>query len=67
MRWMIGLSPWSNASAMFVRYRVCSFKGVMQIATNCLLDRVFNSENMIIVSLNGSDEECLVPDKSRLG
>ena len=55
MRRMIGLPPWCSASAMFVRYRVLSFQEVMQIVTYGLLERVENSENMIILSLNGSD------------
>ena len=52
MRRMMGLPPWCSGSA---RYRVRSFRVVMRIMTYGLLERVENSENMIILSSNDSD------------
>ena len=55
MRRIMGLPPWCSASAMFVQHRVHSFQEVMRIVTYGLLERVENSENMRIQTLNGSD------------
>ena len=52
---------------MVARYRVRSFQEVMRIVINGLLEHVENSENVIFLSLNGSDANVWSRKRAALG